>query len=65
MPKYQIAINVTVDVENRSQAEKHSEQIKNVLDDWNINSITVSNIDKVAVDRKENGFYIGLAFTDR
>ena len=64
MPKYRIAINVTVDAENLSQAETHSKLIRNALSKWNISSIAVSNLDKELVDRKENGYYIGLAVED-
>lgn len=64
MPKYRIAINVTVDAENLTQAETHSKMIRNALSEWNISTIAVSNLDKDLVDRKENGYYIGLAVED-
>lgn len=64
MPKYRIAINITVDAEDLNQAENHSKMIRDMLSDWNISTIAVSNIDKASVDRKENGYYIGLAVED-
>ena len=64
MPKYRIAVNITVDAENLTQAENHSKLIRNTLSDWNISTIAVANLDKDVVDKKENGYYIGLAFED-
>lgn len=61
MSKYQIAISITVDAENLSQAEKYSAMIEDALGGWDINTITISDSDKVVFDQKENGFYIGLA----
>lgn len=64
MPKYRIAVNVTVDAEDLTQAENYSKMIKNTLSGWTISTIAVSNLDKITVDQKENGYYIGLAVED-
>ena len=64
MPKYQIAVNIIVDAEDLTQAENYSKMIKNTLSDWTISTIAVSNLDKITVDQKENGYYIGLAVED-
>ena len=64
MPKYRIAVVVTVDAETLAQAENHKKMIRDALSDWTISTIAVSNIDKASVDQKENGYYIGLAVED-
>ena len=64
MPKYRIAVIITVDAEDLNQAEKHSKMIRNALGDWNISTIAVSNLDIITVDQQENGYYIGLAVED-
>lgn len=61
MSKYQIAVSITVDAEDPSQAEKYSAMIEDALGGWDISTITISDLDKVVFDQKENGFYIGLA----